>query len=237
MIRAAFVLALAACLALAASPAAAQDALSKRVSLDLKAMAPADAFKVLADSVGLKVTVDAAVTTPIDILVKDVSARTALTTMCESIGCRWTAASGVIAVSPAKDPAPTPSDGPAKVAVMTRQTGGTVEQKKQLLDKIQAALKQPLPAGMRFENAPLGAVCARLSEALGLSITMASEHPGLATVTADFSGQTLMTALKHLGEAGNAAPVLRLTISDRRAPGDPVTPSIMISFKVDAKKK
>ena len=34
-------------------------ALSKRVSLDLKAMAPADAFKVVGDSVGMKVTVDA----------------------------------------------------------------------------------------------------------------------------------------------------------------------------------
>ena len=88
MTRTAFVLVLVACLALAASPATAQDALSKRVSLDLKAMAPADAFKVIADSVGMKVTVDAKVTAPIDILVRDVTAKTALTTICESIGCR-----------------------------------------------------------------------------------------------------------------------------------------------------
>ena len=41
---------------------AAQDALSKRVSLDLKAMAPADAFGTLASSVGLKAVVDPTVT-------------------------------------------------------------------------------------------------------------------------------------------------------------------------------
>ena len=32
----------------------AQDALAKRVSLDLKAMAPAEAFKVLGDAVGIE---------------------------------------------------------------------------------------------------------------------------------------------------------------------------------------
>ena len=237
MIRAALVLVLTACLALTASPATAQDALSKRVSLDLKAMAPIDAFRVIADSVGVKVTVDAKVTAPIDILVKDVSARTALTTMCESIGCRWTAAGGIITVTPADRSTPATPANPVKVYAMTRQTSGTVELKKQLLEKIQAALKQPLPADMKFENAPLAEVSARLSAALGLTVTLMSENPALKTVTADFSNRTLMTALEDLGSAGSNPPPLRLTISYPSTPGGPVTPSIMIGIKMDPKKK
>src|SRR5512136_2316867 len=81
-----------------AAPASAQDALAKRVSLDLKAMAPADAFKVIADAVGCAVDVGPDVSTPVDILVRNVTAKTALNTICESIGCSWTLAGSTITV-------------------------------------------------------------------------------------------------------------------------------------------
>jgi len=227
MIRAAFVLVLAACLALAASPATAQDALSKRVSLDLKAMAPADAFKVIAETVGMKVTVDAAVTTPIDILVKDVSARTALTTMCESIGCTWTVANGIVTVSPVR------RVGASAVAKPVR---ATIEQKKLLMERIQASLKQPLPAGMKFENAPLADVSARLSEAVGLKVELTSSDPSLRTLTADFSNQTLLEALKGVFPPGERpAYSWRLLVASRDA--DAESPSIMLGIKVDGKKR
>ena len=66
-------------LAVAVAPAStfAQDALAKRVSLDLKAMTPTDAFQVLADSIGLTVTVDPSLTTPVDLVVRSVKAKTA----------------------------------------------------------------------------------------------------------------------------------------------------------------
>jgi len=216
-----------------AAPAGAQDPLASKVTVDLKAVPPDQAFRVVGNTIGMKVTVDAAVTMPIDILVKDVSARTALTTMCESIGCIWTLSSGVIAVSPAKGPAPTPSAVSTKVAVMTGQTGGTVEQKRLLLER----MKEALPAGMKFENAPLSTVSGRLSEALGLTVTLMSEDPALRTVTANFSSKTLMTALQELGSSGSNPPPLRLTVTYPSTPGSPVTPSIMIGFKMDPKKK
>jgi len=237
MTRAALVLLFAASLAIATTPATAQDALSKRVSLDLKAMAPGDAFKVIADAVGMKVTVDAKVTAPIDILVRDVTARTALTTIGESIGCRWSVSNGTLVVTPADRPAPTTLSNPVTVSAMPKQTGGTVEAKKLLLERIQAALKQPLPAGMKFENAPLSTVSGRLSEALGLAVTLMSENPALRTVTADFSNKTLLTALQDLGSSGSNPPPLRLTISYPSAPGGTVTPSIMIGIRMDPKKK
>jgi hypothetical protein len=221
-----------------AAPAGAQDPLGSKVTVDLKAVPPDQAFRVVGNTIGMKVTVDAAVTTPIDILVKDVSARTALTTMCESIGCRWSVSNGSLVVARADRPAPATPASPVIVPAMTRQTGGTVEQKRLLLERIQAALKQPLPAGMKFENAPLSTVSGRLSDALGLAITMTSGDPALTTVTADFSNQSLMTALKRLGGGtGGDAPPLRLTIRYPSAPGGPVTPSIIIGFKMDPKKK
>lgn len=226
MTRAALVLMLAACLALAASPAFAQDALAKRVSLDLKAMAPADAFKVLADSVGLKVTVDAKVAAPIDILVKDVSARTALTTMCESVGCRWTMASGVIVVTPTRA---------AGSSASTKRTSSTVEQKKRLMERIQAALKQPLPPGMKFENAPLADVSARLSDALGLKVDLTSSDPALRTLTADFGNRTLLDALQGIFPPSERAYSWRVVVASRDAGA--TSPSIMLGIKMDGKKQ
>jgi hypothetical protein len=237
MTRVALVLVFAACLVLAASPATAQDALSKRVTLDLKGMAPSQAFRMIADLAGMGITISTAVTTPVDILVRDVTAKTALTVICESIGCTWRLSSGVIVVAPADGSTPTGPIDPGAVSPVLLQNIGTVEQRKLLLERIQAALKQPLPAGMKFENAPLSTVSGRLSDALGLTVTLMSEDPALRTVTADFSSKTLMTALQELGSSGSNPPPLRLTVSYPSTPGGPVTPSIMIGFKMDPKKK
>ena len=226
MNRTALVLVLAAGLVFAAFPAAAQDALSKRVSLDLKAMAPADAFKVIGDSVGMKVTVDAALTAPVDILVKNVTAKTALNTICESIACRWSVSDGVISVAPRTE-----------FSMRSRGTAGDAKSEKAnaAMARIQSALKQPLPAGMRFENAPLADVSARLSEALGLKIELTSSDPALRTLTADFSNQTLLDALKGVFPPGERAYSWRLAVASRDA--DATSPSIMLGIKVGEKKK
>jgi hypothetical protein len=226
MTRAAFVFMLAGSLALAASPAIAQDPLSKRVSLDLKAMAPADAFKVIGDSVGMKVTVGAKVTAPIDILVRDVTAKTALTTICESIGCTWTVTNGTVTVSPVRS---------VGVSTPGQPVFATVEQKKLLMERIQASLKRPLPSGMTFENATLGEVSAKLSEALDLKVELTSSDPALRTLTADFSNQTLLDALKRVFPQGESAYSWRMVAASRD--GHFKSASIMLGIKVDAKKK
>jgi hypothetical protein len=217
-------------LACSVAPAAmAQDALAKRVSLDLKAMAPAEAFKVLGDAVGMRATVDPAVTTPVDILVRNVSARTALTTICESIGCRWTADAAGIAVKPLGGP---------EVAVrsrVTRETPVKAARPSAAVERVRSALKQPLPAGMRFENATLADVSARLSEALKLTMEVTTTDPALQTITADFSNLTLQAALKSLVDQTGARRVQwRLTFGDT---GGEKTPSIAIMFDSVAVKK
>ena len=66
-----------------ASAPTAETALNKRVSLDLKAMAPRDAFKVIASAIGYTAEVAPDVSTAVDIVVGNISARTALNTICE----------------------------------------------------------------------------------------------------------------------------------------------------------
>ncbi|MEW5981676.1 MAG: DUF4974 domain-containing protein [Acidobacteriota bacterium] len=167
-------------------PVLAQDALSKRVTLDLKAVEPTSAFNTLAEAMGLKVTVDRAVTAPIDILVRNVKARTALDAMCDSIGCRWSVQKGALSVMP------------ATTDVVAGRRTITYEEIREPIARVQIALRKDIPAGLVFTNAPLSEVCVRLSEALGVTITIDSDVLKSRTVTADLSHHTLQSALKLL---------------------------------------
>ena len=209
----------------------AQDALSKRVSLDLKAMTPADAFAALASSAGLKVAVDPAVTAPVDIVVRNVTARTALTTMCESIGCEWTVAGGTLSIKPARA-----GERGAGRAVVARDKSGNVVSSSFEASRLRELMTTPLPAGMKFEKAPLATVSERIGQALGLRITLSTADPALKTVTIDFSGKSLMTGLKELGEFATGDFRLGLWI-DKDSTGKELSPSIMISIGRPAKIK
>lgn len=210
---------------------AAQDALSKRVSLDLKAMAPADAFAALASSAGLKVAVDPAVTAPVDIVVRNVTARTALTTMCESIGCEWSVTAGTLSIKPAR----TGERGVGR-AFVARDKAGNVVSSSFEASRLRELMTKPLPAGMQFEKASLATVSERIGQALGLRITLSTTDPALKTVTIDFSGKSLMTGLKELGEFASGDFRLAMWI-DKDSGGKELSPSIMISIGKPAKVK
>jgi type II secretory pathway component GspD/PulD (secretin) len=209
-------------------PALAQEGLARRVSLDLKAMAPAEAFKVLGDAVGMPVTVDPAVTVPVDILVRNVTARTALTTICDSIGCRWAVATGTIIVKPADGVAVEVREGGRSVSVSGRTRVGKEEAVLKSLQQIGEALSRKLPADMKFENAPLAEVGERLGAALGLTLTITSEKQDVLTLTADLGGHTLQTGLRLLSEQVGFDQALRIV---GRAPADGEGgPAIAIKF-------
>ena len=83
-------------------------------------------------------------------------------------------------------------------------------------DSLRVLLKQPLPPGMKFENAALETVSARLTEALKTQITISNADNAAQTVTADFSNLTLQAAIKVLLEqSGGRAYLAR----HRRRPG------------------
>jgi len=211
------------------APALAQDATAKKVTLDLNGVAPAAAFKAVADAIGVSVTVDAAVMDPVDITVRNVSAKTALNAMCESIGCRWTLSGGALAVRAGTDVA-------AGTIYAVSSGTGSDRAKAARTQVLLSALKQKLPAGMTFENAPLGEVSKRLSETLNVNVQLACKDARVQTLTMDFGNLTLQEALKALGQQETRPEAAwRLTIGP--LPGDTQTPTIAIMVGPKTVKK
>jgi hypothetical protein len=212
------------------APALAQDATARKVTLDLNGVAPAAAFKAVADAIGVSVTVDAAVTEPVDITVRNVSAQTALNAICESLGCQWTLTGGTLVVKPLTS---------AKVGIVMRSERGAAVDKAKATARAQVVLavfKQKLPSDMKFENAPLDVVNARLSEVLKMTVALTCKDASVQTLTMDFSNRTLLEALNSLGERDvrpNAA--WRMTIGP--LPGDTQTPSIAVMVGPKVVKK
>jgi type II secretory pathway component GspD/PulD (secretin) len=210
---------------------AAEDPLAKRVSLDLKAMAPADAFGTLAESTGLKVHVDPAVTAPVDILVRNVTARTALTTMCESIGCEWSVTGGTLSIKPAR----AGERGVGRGFVARDKAGNVVSSSEQATNLLKL-LKQPLPAGMKFENTPIDQVSTRISEALGTTVALTSTDPAMQRMTIDLSGRSLEAGLRELAASGTGD--YRLGLMTKPDPtGKTQSPSIMIAIRKPGREK
>jgi hypothetical protein len=219
---------------LIAAPAAsalAQDVLAKKVTIDVNAATPVSVFTAVATAsgAGFTVTVDPAVTDPVDIAVRNVSVKTALNAVCESIGCQWTLTGKTLVVKP---------EAAVRVGVVMRGEGGATVDKTKAKARAQvvlAAFKQKLPSDMNFENAPLDAVNTRLSEALKMKVELSSKAPGVKTISLDFGGLTLLSALQALGQQEGAKGPWRLTIGP--AQGDTQTPTIAIMVDPRPQKK
>jgi hypothetical protein len=222
------------CAVVTAAPALAQDTLAKRVTIDVNAATPVSVFTAVATASGAKftVTVDPAVTDPVDITVRNVSVKTALNAICESIGCQWTLTGSTLVVKPK------PQSAMMVGVVQPAGRGAGSEKSKAAATRAQEvldALKQKLPADLKFENAPFDVVNARLSEALKMKVALECKDPGVKTVTLDFSNRTLQSALQALGQQEGAKGPWRLTIGPQ--PGDTQTPSIAIMVGPGAAKK
>jgi len=212
-----------------AVPGAAQDSLAKRVSLDLKAMAPAEAFKVIGDAVGLSVDVAADVTTPVDIVVRNVTARTALNTICESIDCTWKLTGSAIAIRA--------KAGVALAIKRGERADKTIEfksLKREHLLKISLNTHKLL-GNMVFKNAPLAEVADRLSKASGVEVTISGDIAPDQTISADLSDKPLWSALSELTRqlGGNMVCRVRSARMDR-ASGEGV---ISVQFAIQIAKR
>lgn len=214
-----------------AAPAVAQDALAKKVTIDVNAASPVSVFSAVATAsgAGFTVTVDPAVAEPVDITVRNVSVKTALNAICESIGCLWMFTGKTLVVKP--EPA-------VKVGVLTRGEGAAAVDKAKAKARVQVvldALKQPLPADLKFENAPLNVVSARLSDVLKMKVELTCKDPSVKTITMDVGGLTLQSALQSLSQRESAQGPWRLTVGPQ--PGDTQTPTIAIMVGPNTGKK
>jgi len=217
-----------------AAPAFAQDALAKKVTIDVNAASPGSVFTAVATAsgAGFTVTVDPAVTEPVDITVRNVSVKTALNAICESIGCQWTLTGSTLVVKPK------PQSAMMIGVVQPAGSGAGSEKSKAAAARAQAvldALKQKLPADLKFESAPLETVSARLSDALKMKVELTCKDPSVQTLTMDFGGLTLQSALQALSQREGAQGPWRLTVGPQ--PGDTQTPTIAIMVDPKSAKK
>jgi len=172
----------------------AQTNLAKRVSIDVNSVAPQEVFGSLARSLDCEASVDPAVQQPVTLRVVDVSARTALNAICESIGCQYRLDGKKLVVEPLLP---------------------------KIKEKVPAArleiLKKPLPQGLRFENAPLGSVLKAISDASGIEISIEPMEPD-KKVTVDVSGQTFQEALKRIMDVAGTGSVVAIGVADGSKP-------------------
>ncbi len=175
-------------------------------------MAPRDAFKVIANAIGYTAEVAPDVSTPVDIVVGNISARTALNTICESIGCTWQASGTVIHVEKAAH----------ATMVITRPSpatrGNEAEARSAAVAELRRLMDRALPADMKFEHVPLAEVAARLSKATGFEIALAGVRSD-QTFSGDLGDRPLSAALKVIGEQLEGM-VATITISGRKGTGE-----------------
>ena len=172
-----------------------QTDLGKRVSIDVNSVAPQEVFGSLARSLGCEASVDPAVQQPVTLRVVDVSARTALSAICESIGCRYRLDGNKLVIEP-----------------LLPKTQEKVVTARIKADRLQI-LKKPLPQGLRFENVPLSSVLKAVSDASGFDISIEPTDPD-KKVTVDVSGQTFQEALKRIITVAGTGNVVAIGVTD-----------------------
>jgi len=218
--------------ALPASPALAQKpTLDSRLEVRFEATPAADVFRNIISGLGLELQLDPKVEGPVTIWVKDVSARTALNVVCESLGCQWRVTGNRLVVSQ------TPGASGRLLAI---QGSGSVsvklapDKRKELATDTLSRFKKPLPVDMQFRDVPVSTILRAMSEASGLEITadepLASQHVTL-TGTEKTVQDALNAIVKHAG-----GKIAMLTVVDRDRPGSP-TIRIWVKAGPAAEKK
>jgi hypothetical protein len=212
------------------SPAAASSAPAQKPTLDsrlevrFEATPAADVFRHIISGLGLELQLDANLDGPVTIWVKNVTARTALNVVCESLGCTWRTEGNRLVVGG--------SDAKATwVGVQTR-----VDAKKNTkvvtLD-LRSHLAKPLPASMQFQDVPVSTILRALSEVTGLEIT-ADEPIASTRVTLTASSRTVEDALKAVIDQGGGG---KMGVFRIKGTGTDQTPAITIAIKSQVRKK
>ena len=216
---------------LPASPVLAQKAtLDSRLEVRFEATPAADVFRSIVSGLGLELQLEPKVQGPVTIWVKDVSARTALNVVCESLGCQWRVNGRRLVVGQAG--MAVASSGRSLTYVGVVEKSGAAKVKVNPKDLL-VNLKKPLPVDMQFTDVPVSTVLRAMSEVSGVEITanepLASKH-----VTLTGSGKTVEDALKAVIEqaGGGAAAVFTM-----RVDAGAESPQIVIAIRPRDVKK
>jgi len=150
--------------------------LERRVFLDANASAPAAVLGMLARTIPCSLKLDPRVQRPVTLRVSNVTARTALSAICESIGCHWQLADRTLRVDPAEPPPPIPR--------------GEVFQQR---------LRTPL-GDLEFKRVPFRDAVNAIARRSGIDITVEEVDP-MTPVTVDVSLEPPLQALMKVVRA------------------------------------
>lgn len=156
-----------------------QTALDTRLSVDFLEASPKSTFTSIAAGVGsgLDVVIDPSVTKPVTIALREVTIRTAMTAMCESIGCQWRIDGSKLVISAA----------PSRPGSAAPPSSNSLE----TIRALNAALEDPLPANTRFTGMPLSKVLSEVGTLAGLLIERAGPSSDDPKVTIDGSTRSV----------------------------------------------
>ena len=199
-------------LSAAALPVFAQKpTLDSRITVRFEATPAAEVFRGIIGGLGYELQLDASIDDPVTLWVTNVTARTALNVVCESVGCSWRVSGNRLVVGRSAGAAAGPGSTIARVGVET--TGKPQKDLKTVKLDLLERLARPMPVDMQFQDVPVSTILRAMSDVAGLEITadepLASKH-----VTLTGSGRTVQDALKAVIEQAGGGGVTVFRVRD-----------------------
>ncbi len=191
----------------------AQAKLDRKTTIDVTAAAPEDVYGSLARTIGYDLVLAPEIRQPVTLHLENVTIRTALTALSESLGCRWSLDGNILRVSPTVKVMP----GGPSVGVVGGVSGGVTGGVPGGVsggvpggvvggvpggvsgDEFRQRLERKTPADFHFENTPLRSVMKAIGKVAGLEVEV-DEPAASQQVTLDLGNRTILAAFKTIRE-------------------------------------
>jgi hypothetical protein len=221
------------------SPAVAQLNLDLKTTIDVNAAAPRDVFTSISKRLGSQLVIAPEITQPVTMHVENVTVRTALTALSETLACRWVVEGNVLHVETASSAQHVPSRVPGGMGSglgnglgggvgsgagggLGSGIGGGVAGDRNWNADVQKGYGRRTPAGFRFDNVPLSTIMNELGKVAGMEISVANPDPA-RHMTIDLSNRSVGEALRLLAlkatkdqMAENKPVIFSLTLQGKR---------------------
>ena len=171
-----------------------QTVLDKRISVEFNTAPVAGALRIIAQSQGLEPVIDPSLSQNFSFRLNDVTVRTALDALCDSVSCRWRIEDNKLIVDAV------PRD-PSRVA---REEGNVAALEP---------LRRLVPQGTRFDNVPVSSALDSLARLTGDDVQFSvRELDANQSVTVDVGGRTVQQAIMKVVAAAGMKPGARCSI-------------------------
>jgi hypothetical protein len=190
------------------SNASAQGSLDVRATVSFNSVSPGRLFRTVAEMAGVEATVDPQLQRPFSITLEDVTVRTLLDAICDSIGCRWRINGNTLVVEAL------PPD-PSRRKTWLRPNGAV------------------MPAGSQFTNTSVGNVFDAIGRTVGEGCTYQVDAVNAGQlVTVDLSSQDELRAIAKVVRAAGLTPGSPYAIVIRRPGQKPTVIQTVVSQSV-----